>query len=101
MEVLVIVKSVQALVLAVGVLTGGGGGGSPATTTAAACDPLGYDRDALLALRTAGFAIEDPERRERFALDLLDCLGDPDPVLRDQVAYEGFTAMLRGQQLSP
>ncbi len=63
------------------------------------CRPLGYDKAALLALRAQGFVIEDPEERRKFAFDLLDCLGNPDPVLRDQVAYEGFATLLRGQQL--
>ncbi len=76
------------------------GGCLPGVVSAADhCRPLGYDRPALMELRSREFAIEDPAERERFALELLDCLGDPDPALRDQVAYEGYAALLRGQQL--
>jgi hypothetical protein len=71
------------------------------TTPGGECNPLGYDRAALLELRSADFVIDDPAKRQRFAFELLDCLGDPDPVLRDQVAYEGFAALLRGKQLDP
>jgi len=64
------------------------------------CQPLGYDKAALMQLRTENFEIQETEQRQRFALALTDCLGDPDPVLRDQVAYEGLATLLRGQQLS-
>ncbi len=33
------------------------------------------------------------------ALSLVDCLSDPDPRIRDGVAYEGMQAWLRGKQL--
>ncbi len=70
-----------------------------AATAPDGCHPLGYDKTALLELRAQGFAIEDPEERRRYAFEMLDCLGDPDPMLRDQIAFEGYTALLRGQQL--
>lgn len=63
------------------------------------CHPLDYDRSDLLDLRAGDFVIEDPEERRRFAIELLDCLGNPDPVLRDQVAYEAYVALLRGGHL--
>lgn len=63
------------------------------------CRPLGYGKAELLDLRAQEFAIDDPAERQRFVLDLLDCLANPDPVLRDQVAYEGFATLLRGRQL--
>ncbi len=64
------------------------------------CRPLGYDKAQLLDLREANFEIEDAARREVFALELLDCLGDPDPDLRDKIGYEGFSTLLRGKSLS-
>jgi hypothetical protein len=63
------------------------------------CRPLGYGKAELLELRADDFAIEDPGKRQQFALELIDCLDNPDPVLRDQVAYEGFATLLRGRQL--
>ncbi|MGD9256282.1 MAG: DUF2785 domain-containing protein [Gammaproteobacteria bacterium] len=73
----------------------------PATSAmpGSSCHPLDYDRSDLLNLRAADFVIEDPDERRRFAIELLDCLGDPDPVLRDQVAYEAYVALLRGGHL--
>ena len=65
-----------------------------------ACPPAGYDRASLEALRTAEFQIADAAARERFAHGLVACLASPDPFLRDQVAYEGLTRLLRSEQLS-
>jgi len=70
-----------------------------AVLAADACRPLDYDQAKLLELRADEFAIEDPAERQRFALELLGCLGDADPVLRDQVAYEGYATLLRSKQL--
>ncbi len=64
------------------------------------CQPPGYDKTALMQLRAENFEIQDAEQRRRFAQALTDCLADPDPALRDQVAYEGLATMLRGKQLS-
>ncbi len=63
------------------------------------CPPAGYDRARLEALRAAEFEIANARERERFALALTACLASPDPFLRDQIAYEGFTHMLRGAEL--
>lgn len=73
---------------------------SAASADVQGCRPLDLDRGSLLGIRASGFEIEDPARREQFARALLDCLGDPDPTLRDGVAYEGFATLLRGKQLS-
>lgn len=68
---------------------------------AAACPPTGYPPGALGALRAGGFVVADPVVRESLALALLDCVGDPDPTLRDGLAFEGLTAWLRADALSP
>ena len=60
-----------------------------------ACPPAGYDRATLLQLRANEFVISNMSERERFAEALVACLADPDPVLRDQIAYEAFATMLR------
>jgi hypothetical protein len=61
----------------------------------AACPPSGAERDALFALKTDGFAVPDAARRRDLAATLIDCLGDPDPALRDGIAYEALTHWLR------
>jgi hypothetical protein len=53
----------------------------------------------MLELRADEFGSDAPQRRQRFAIELLDCLGDADPDLRDKIAYEGFAALLRGKRL--
>jgi hypothetical protein len=67
----------------------------------ATCEPLGLDEAALTALKEQGYDIADPARRERFAMELVECLGDPDPQIRDGIAFEGFVTLLRGKQLRP
>ncbi|MDP3491672.1 MAG: DUF2785 domain-containing protein [Hyphomonadaceae bacterium] len=65
-----------------------------------ACPPAGWDRDALVAAKAAGFEIADNEKRQAFAKAITDCLASPDPELRDGIAYEGLAHMLRAKQLS-
>jgi hypothetical protein len=72
------------------------GGAEPSS-----CQPLGYDKNTLLELRAQEFAIEGQAERQRFAVELLDCLGEPDPELRDKVGYEAYATLLRGGQLDP
>ncbi len=69
-------------------------------TQVTACPPAGYDRASLEALRAAEFQIADDTERANFARSLIPCLASPDPFLRDQIAYEGLTNLLRRQQLS-
>jgi hypothetical protein len=66
----------------------------------AGCMPAGYDRARLETLRAAEFAIADADEREAFATAIAACVASPNPFLRDQIAYEGLTRMLRGEQLS-
>ncbi len=66
---------------------------------ASTCEPLGLDKDALLQLKEQGYEFADPDRRERFAIELVECLGDPDPQIRDDIAFDGFVTLLRGKQL--
>lgn len=73
----------------------------PLLVQAATCNPLGLDKAALMQLKEQGYEIADPARREHFALELVECLGDPDPQIRDGIAFEGFVTLLRGKQLRP
>lgn len=65
----------------------------------AACPPPGQDRASLEALKTAGFEIADDARRQSLALALLPCLADPDPRLRDGIAFEAYYTWLRADRL--
>jgi hypothetical protein len=55
--------------------------------------------DGLAQWKAAGFAIADAGDRNRRALELADCLGDPDPLLRDGIAFEALSTWMRGKQL--
>jgi hypothetical protein len=63
------------------------------------CPPADPGRDSLLALKAAGFALPDDARRQHLARELVACLGDPDPLLRDGIAFEAYTAWLRSGAL--
>ena len=71
-----------------------------ATRIPQACPPVGYSRDELAALKASGFVIEDDRQRNSLAVDLLACLGFPDPAIRDGIAYEGLSTWMRGQALT-
>ncbi|KFN44856.1 DUF2785 domain-containing protein [Arenimonas oryziterrae] len=65
-----------------------------------ACAPAGWTKEKLLGLRDSGFVVADAGKRDALAKDLLACLADPDPVLRDKVAFDALSTWLRGKQLS-
>jgi len=56
-------------------------------------------RAALVELAEGGFAIEEAAERGRRAIELTDCLGDPDPEIRDGVAFAGLSTWLRAGAL--
>lgn len=64
-----------------------------------ACPPAGWSRSQLDALKAADFKLEAADRRASLALGLLECLGSPDPGLRDGLAFEAWATWLRGNQL--
>lgn len=49
--------------------------------------PAGLDRAGLVKLKEEGLQFADPSGRERLLLDMVDCLADPDPAVRDAFAY--------------
>ena len=61
----------------------------------AACPPAGWDRAALDTLKREQFAVSDAARRDALARALTACLSDPDPVLRDGIAFEALSAWMR------
>ena len=66
-----------------------------AAVPALACPPPGYDKPALQALKASGFAMADSARRHALVEELVACLGDPDPELRDGVAFEALSKWMR------
>ena len=68
---------------------------------AAACPPAGASRAQLAELRAAKWEVADNAKRQALALGMLDCLADPDPVLRDDVAFESLASWMRAQKLEP
>jgi hypothetical protein len=63
------------------------------------CPPAGYDRARLEALKAAEWQIADERERRAFAQALPACLASPDPFLRDGVAFEALSHLLRSRQL--
>ena len=68
----------------------------------AACPPAGETTATLQALKAEGWQRPDLQAdppRQALALALLDCLADPDPALRDGIAFEALQAWMRGGRL--
>jgi hypothetical protein len=64
-----------------------------------ACPPEGTDAGSLQLLKQQDFRVDDTGTRNTLAIRLLGCLSNPDPTLRDGIAYEALTAWLRGNGL--
>lgn len=79
-----------------------GCGTAPAEAQTASCLPAaGYDRAALAALKAAEWSLADDAARNRLALALAPCVADPDPAVRDGIAFEALAHWLRARQLTP
>ena len=74
--------------------------GNAETLQQTQCRPLDMDKAQLLDLRETKFEISEPAKREQFANELMDCLKNPDPELRDKIGYEGFSVLLRSKALT-
>lgn len=70
-----------------------------AGTAAAACPPGGWPIEALQSLKGRQWRLDDAVERERLAADLLACLRAPDPVLRDELAFDALQTWLRSAAL--
>jgi hypothetical protein len=62
---------------------------------AQSCPPASHSRARLLELKAGGFQLEDAAERQALAIGLLACLEDPDPALRDGVAFEALSTWMR------
>lgn len=86
---------------------GGGGwilypplsGAAPPTVQPVGCPPAGWDRARLDGLKAAKFEIVDERPRQALATAITSCLASPEPSLRDGIAFEALTHMLRARQL--
>jgi hypothetical protein len=75
--------------------------GAAQRPAAPGCPPVGETRASLATLKQSVFTIADSARRNAFAVALTACLADPDPTIRDGVAFEGLQTWMRGKQLAP
>ncbi len=71
-----------------------------ALSAVAACPPAGLDKAGLEALKTSGWSVSDDARRQALAVALLDCLGSPDPELRDALAFDALAHWMRGKLIA-
>lgn len=73
--------------------------GVQAAWAAPGCPPAAWTTEALEQLKAREFAIGDPAERQALALALLPCLEEPNPLLRDEIAFTAYATWLRGGQL--
>lgn len=72
-----------------------------APVIAADCQSPGPVQSRVTEDRAANFTSRPTRTPKDMARDLVTCLGAQDPFIRDKVAYEGLTTLLRHQDLSP
>jgi hypothetical protein len=65
----------------------------------AACPPEGKTREQLEALKLLQWTVPDSAERQVLAEGLVDCLGDPDPKMRDGIAYEALAHWMRNDAI--
>jgi hypothetical protein len=66
----------------------------------ATCPPAATSRETLVALKQGDWKIADDVRRQALAIELLDCLGAADPLLRDELAFDALAHWARGGLLA-
>ncbi|MGO1072270.1 DUF2785 domain-containing protein [Lysobacter sp. CA199] len=59
------------------------------------CPPAGHTKASLEALKAQQFALPDAGAKRQLADALLGCLSDPNPDLRDGIAYEALAHWMR------
>lgn len=65
----------------------------------AAATVLGCPAAALRDAKAAKWQVADDAQRQSLALQAVDCLSSPDPVERDELAFEALQAWMRGDKL--
>ncbi|HTD28218.1 MAG TPA: DUF2785 domain-containing protein [Xanthomonadaceae bacterium] len=61
----------------------------------AACPPDGQTTETLQTLKALKFEMSDVDARKKLAQGLVACLGNPDPVIRDDIAYSALMTWMR------
>lgn len=69
------------------------------TPRARECQPAGYTRSGLDSLKASAFKVASDADRNRLALALVECIGDPDPAIRDGIVYEAMSTWMRSASL--
>jgi hypothetical protein len=70
-----------------------------ASAQPSACPPPPWTLARLEALKRDGFKLPDTFQRHELALALPACLGDPNPAVRDGIAFEALSSWMRGGQI--
>lgn len=70
------------------------------THAQAHCPPAGHSNASLQALKTQQWQIKDQAQRQALAMALLSCLSEPDPTLRDGIAFEALSHWMRSELLT-
>lgn len=66
----------------------------------APCPPTALSGSTMAQLKEARFEVAKDDERNRLAIDLLACLDNPDPALRDGFAFEALSTWLRSKALT-
>lgn len=64
-----------------------------------ACTSSDFNNAQLIELKKYQWSVEDSIIRQNLAVNLLPCLSDPNPQLRDEIAFEALSYWMRHQQL--
>lgn len=64
------------------------------------CPPAGHSSASLQALKAQQWQVDDQAQRQVLALALLSCLSEPDPELRDGIAFEALSHWMRKELLT-
>ena len=64
------------------------------------CPSTGFSIQQLEDAKASEFVLNNNISDDALAHALANCLGSPDPVLRDGIAFEGLVTLLRGERVS-
>ncbi len=76
------------------------GPAAPLISVSAPCPPAPMTRAGLMELKETRFEVPAADERNRLAVAFLSCLDDPDPAIRDGVAFEALSTWLRARALT-
>lgn len=63
------------------------------------CSPLGMDKTQIRELQQAKFSTLNSKQTQKLALALAACLGDLDPIWRDDIAFASLSSWMRADAL--